>query len=266
MNGVSFQKQFEEACQLDVSLLNKTSVYLFALCHPLNVIVVPHDQPHVYHIATYDLTTLKEVECDLGVEKLRKYDLNLSDVISATSVANSKPVQSAGYLVNYTDVNGWTHRYRFENVNYTEAKKLRGSGNNLDFLLLSVMASETSDLFFEYFPCYIAQRDQLNERMSRLTAKLYREYGARYKEHNDVNVHPRHHKFLGEIHQKLYRDTLKPINLSVQYGNIAKFLAAQPPAKILYMLNYIYPEVPKATLVSTKTNVQLLDESHLPIN
>jgi hypothetical protein len=269
MNGVSFHKQFDEACKLDTAKLDTNHVHLFALCHPLNQIVVPHDQPHVYHMTTYDRTQVIEIDCDLGMPKLPKYDMNLAQVAVTTAEASEKPVKSAGYLVSFTDPETqWTTRYRFENANYTQAKKLRGSSNNIEFTLLGLMCGEPDQLslFLQYFPNYIMTCDALRERMTRLTAKFYRDYGARYKDHSDVHVHPRHHKFLGEIHQKLYRDTLKPINQTVQYADIAKFLAMQPPAKILYMLNYIYPDPPKQNFKVELDNSDLVIESIHPDN
>ncbi len=252
MNGISFQKQFEEACQIDTTKLDTNHVYLFALCHPLNQIVVQHEKPQVYHITTYDKTKAIEISCDLGLPQLPKYEMDLGTVVTSTAEANAKPVTSAGYLVSFTDPETyWTHRYRFENANYTEAKKLRGSSNNIDFTLLTLMSGPPAQLtlFLQYFPNYAMKCNDLRERMTRLTAKFYRDYGSRYKDHSDVHVHPRHHKFLGEIHQKVYRDTLKPINKTVQYDDIAKFLAMQPPAKVLYMLNYIYPDQPKSNMI-----------------
>ena len=247
MNGISLGKQFESIknVKIDTSNFDKNHVHLFVMCHPLNVIVVNHEESKLYHVSTYDRTTMTEIECDIGLPKPQKYDLTPSEVKSKTMETLTKPVESAGYMVLVRDEN-ICRRYRFENANYTEAKNLRGNSNNIEYTLLEILIEkgETNvTQFLLYYPIYAGEYLAMLQRIAKLSAKLYREYGLRYKDHRDIFVHPRHHKFLGEIHQKVFKDTLKPIRKTVQYEDIRKFLIRQPPAKLLYLLNYIHDHV-----------------------
>jgi hypothetical protein len=244
MNGVSFGKMFDSVVGPDFNYdgLNKDYVYLFVMAHQLNVIVVNHENSKLYHVTTYDRTSGQEVSTDLGFDQLPTYDMTIIDVVKASTEASTKPVEFAGYMVHVEGEDGVSARYRFENANYTRAKELRGNSNNIDFTILVHMLATPSTIneFIEYYPIYEDEHTELVDRIRRLAAKFYREYGQRYKDHQQIFVHPRHHSFLGELHQTVYKDTLKPIGKTVQFDDIHKYLMQQPAAKLLYLLNYIH--------------------------
>jgi len=245
MNGVSFGNQFWSAQpNINTDNLNKEYVYLFLLCHPLNVIVINHTEPKVYHVATYDRNTQKEVECDIGLLKPVSLQMTVENVLKLITEATDKPVTSAGYMVvQNSDKEGIVKRYRFENINYTKARELRGDSNNTNFHLLVLMLDENKSKlneFLEYYPIYKVDVNKLNQRINALSSKFYREYGLRYKSRVEIFINPRHHKFLTEIHKNLYLSKLKPQGKTVQHQDITDYLLAQPPAKLLYLLNYIH--------------------------
>ena len=68
MNGISLADQFHSVkdVKLDTTQFNQDYVYLFVMCHPLNVIVVNHEDARIYHVTTYDRTTRLEVDSDLS--------------------------------------------------------------------------------------------------------------------------------------------------------------------------------------------------------
>ena len=249
MNGISLAKQFHsvKTVKIDYESFDKNHVHLFILCHPLNVIVVNHEESKIYHVATYDRTTMKEIDHDLGIPKPPLLDSTVRQIERKIQEAQEKPVTSAGYII--TIMNGEKGlRYRFENVNYTYAKQLRGNSNNLNFTMLSLYASNGEaaiNEFLQYYPIYKGEYTALITRINKLTAKFYQEYGRRYKDHQTIKVHPRHHSFLEMIHQILFKDTLKAIGKTVQYEDIRKFVMNQPPAKLLFLLNYEFDNVTK---------------------
>jgi len=244
MNGLSFFDQFWSAHPIiETEKLNPDYVYLFLLCHPLNVIVVNHMAPRTYHVATYDRTTFKELtpNCQIGMEHLPNLTLTIEEVHQLVQDSHDKPVASAGYMVM---VEGDpVRRYRFENYNYSQARELRGDSNNTSFMLLGLILdkdkAKLSD-FLQYYPIYQSDVTNLNKRLASLVAKFYRDYGMRYKEHSNIFVHPRHHHFLSDLHGQLYLAKLKPLRRTVQYADIMEFVKGLPTAKVLYLLNYIY--------------------------
>jgi hypothetical protein len=243
MNGVSYGALFASTLQGVFQNLNPNHVYLFTLCHPLNVIVVNHTAPRIYHVATYDRTTLKEIPCELGIEHSPAFNMTVDEVLTHVRESQGTPVMSAGYMVVQEDEDGIVRRYRFENINYTKGRVLRGESNNIDYILLDhMLASDPNNLkdFLQYYPIYNGAHTQLSSRLSQLCSLLYQEYGQRYKQALTIFVHPRHHKFLGELHTQVYLAQLKPQGKTVQLQDVIKFIHSQPTAKVLYLLNDIY--------------------------
>ncbi len=252
MNNISLAKQFEsvKSAKINTDIFDKNYVYLFVMCHPLNVIVVNYDESKIYHVATYDRSTMTEINCDIGISKPQNYQTKTStessfkpsDILTQTNQTITKPVTSAGYMVIVQE-NGICRRYRFENANYTKARQLRGNSSNIDYTIISIMLNENKELindFLLYYPIYLADYEMLKNRMTNLLSKLFREYGKRYKEAIKIHVHPRHHKFLAEMHQKIYLGKLKPTGKTMQYNDIQLFVLQQTPERVLYLLNYIY--------------------------
>jgi hypothetical protein len=245
MNGKSFYELFYSAQpNFKTDLFNKNHVYLFLLCHPLNVIVVNHTVPRLYHVTTIDRTTRREVPCEIGMDHPPTLSMVIDEVQQQIHQSLSKPVGSAGYMVVMApDEHGVIYRYRFENFNYTKARQIRGNSNNLNYLLLELLLDKDQtklEEFLQYYPIYNSNYEQLYIRLCALITKLYQEYGVRYKKHLMIQVHPRHHRFLAEIHTQVYLAQLKGLNQTVQYQDIMNFVLTLPPAKVLYLLNYIH--------------------------
>lgn len=243
MNNRSFYDQFW-SCDPSIHLdeLDKNYVYLFILCHPLNVIVVNHEKPHIFHVGTYDRRTCEEIEVEIGVEHPRRCDMTIEEVLTNIKTSEDKPVSSAGYMVR-TRVDGLVRRYRFENNNYTRARELRGDSNNQSYFILNLLVDENQQKlldFIEYYPIYRNETTKLYQRINSLVAKFYREYGQRFKEHKVIEVHPRHHRFLKELHEQVYLNQLKKIGRTVQYQDIMDYVKKLPAARLLYLLNYTF--------------------------
>lgn len=247
MHGVSFFDQFWSARpEIITDDLNKDYVYLFILCHPYNIIVVNHTKPEVYHVATYDRRTMKEVtpRLETKVPCPKKIDISVDEIVELITKSQDTPVASAGYMIIQPSDDGMVHRYRFENDNYTKARELRGESNNLNFFLLEKIldedASKLSDTL-KLYPIYKDDCVSLEKRISSLCALFYSEYGRRFKNREIIWVHHRHNRFLkDDIHVKLYIEKLKPMHKTVQYDDIMNYLRHLPPARLLFLLNYIY--------------------------
>jgi hypothetical protein len=251
MNGISMDEQFKSTRDFPLikfDELNKDYVYLFVMCHQLNVIVINHKESRLYHVATYDRTTQREVEADIGVQKPKLYEMTASQVLKATREETGKPVESAGYMV-LKRRDSLVVRYRFENENYTHARMLRGNSNNIEFTLLTLAGKALNvckelNEFLQYYPMYVSIWVQIQERLGKLVAKIYRDYGIRHKEGRYWVVHHRHHYFIEELHENVYKRQLRPARRTVKFADVQQYLLEQPVAKILWMLNYIYDRSP----------------------
>lgn len=209
MNNTSFFDQFWSANpNIDFLKLNKNFVYLFLLCHPLNVIVVNHTDAKVFHITTFDRFTMNEIDDDIGIPKPTQVALNIQQVIEQTSKSVSQPVSSAGFIAAYSK-NGIVHRVRFENDNYTHARNLRGDSNNIQFTLLQLIQGTPSELadFLKFYPIYHDHVLQLQQKIDLLTYQLLNEYSLRYKAHKFINITQDHHIFIKNFHTNHFLKT-----------------------------------------------------------
>jgi len=264
MNNVSFGALFEATLQGILTNLNPNHVYLFSLCHPLNVIVVNHVVPKIYHLTTIDRVTLMEVEIDLGIPHPPTFEMTVDGVLEQIQASQSTPVSSAGYTIvpvpNEFDV---VCRYRFENLNYTRARALRGDCNNIETIILSHLLRRTdsdSDVpiedvgfangakhqgpaklseFLQYYPIYQQTYCSILKRLNGLISYIYQVYVQRYKYHKEIWTDPRHHHFLQEVHRQLYLSHLRPQGKSVTEADVVNFIYNQEPNKISYLIEIL---------------------------
>lgn len=251
MNGMSFGDQFESTgISLKFDLMNKDYVYLFVLCHPMNVIVINHDKPELSLVAVYDRTTLREIQnldefSQIGVNIVPKSNIqSVKQVHDQVLASKEKPVKDAGYnVICEPDKEGVIRRFRFENFNYIQARNIRGDSNNLQYFLLPfILQNNGSQLgeLLEYYPVYRSDVMMLIDRLEKLTTLLYSQYGLHFKRGENIKIHHRHYPFLQAIHKELYLKTLRPAHKTVQRTDISNFIRDQPTARVLYLLNYIY--------------------------
>jgi len=247
MNNVSFGEIFESTLfgqdgpvkNERMENLNPNLVHLFQVCHPLNVIVVNHKDARVYHVASYDRTTLQEVECDLGIERIPELELTIEQIREKTTQCSGDPILSAGYMVVQPSEDGTImHRYRFENANYTRARQLRGDSNDIDFTLLTHWTKHPDQLveFLRYYPIYQPNMVALMQNIEVLATYLFSAYGYRYKLRRDIYIPPCLHKFLCELHTQVYLFHLKKMGKTIQRIDVANFLRQQSPARIIGMI------------------------------
>lgn len=244
MNGISLGTQFESAIgtKIDFDKLNKDHVYLFQMCHPLNIIVVNHGEAKIYHVATYNRITMCEVDEDIGFDKPKQFEYRVDEVMDKIQESKNKPVESAGFMVCVKKDN-ITYRYRFENINYSRARVLRGNSTNIEFTLLKFLQENHFDLlceFLEYYPVYQQNYSNICQRIEDLAKKIHQDYINRYARKLNKIVHHRHHKFIDEIHQKIYLKYRSHARTSVSIMDVKWFFSQQPAERMLYLLNYIY--------------------------
>lgn len=243
MNGVSFGAMFDDTLHGIFANLNPNHIYLFALCHPLNVIVINHTTARIYHVATYDRQTRKEIQCPLGIEHPPTLELTVDQVLANVRGSLAKPVNSAGYvIVQEPDADGVVHRFRFENANYTKARVLRGNSNEINVALLGHMINKDQtnlQEFLLYYPIYQPTYTHLGTCLDSLSAMLFSEYGLRFKRHIEIFVHPLHHQLLYEIHH-LYTDQLKKLNRIVQPADIKTYLFTQSAVRLNQLICTLY--------------------------
>jgi hypothetical protein len=241
MNGCSMAQQFWTSIDGDFVNMNQEHIYLFIMCNPLNVIVVNHAMPQIYHVATYDRATMQEITVDLhSLPTPKVHKMNLEEVILSTIESVSMPVSSAGYMVvQNPDENGVVRRYRFENTNYTQARALRGDSNNVEMILLNhLRKADTTDLqmFIRFYPIYVPIYNQLCSKLEALISRLYQAYCLRYKQHTNLVLPSSHHHLIKDLHTQVYLGQLKAQNATILETHIREFVWKQDPTRISFAL------------------------------
>ena len=101
----NFRQLFDIAANnsnLSFDKLNKNYCYTFELVSPESRVIICYNDTKLYHLSTRDMTTLKEIEEDIGVEKPKIYKFN--DENDIRNIVNSLDNSHEGVVVK--DING----------------------------------------------------------------------------------------------------------------------------------------------------------------
>lgn len=85
-----------ERCQLNYDRLDINHCYMFELVSPYNQQVVRYEDTKIVHIGTRNLTTLKEEDVDIGIQKPEVYKIN--SVQDAKNFVNSTQYCGEGFV------------------------------------------------------------------------------------------------------------------------------------------------------------------------
>jgi hypothetical protein len=119
---------------------------MFELVHPENRIVVPHKDKKLVHIGTRDLTTGKELEVDIGIEKPKEYHFNSLE--EAVEAAKALPYSEEGYVIRDANFN----RIKCKSISYIVIHSMKGNGNVTPKRMLSLVVAGEEGEFLSYFP------------------------------------------------------------------------------------------------------------------
>lgn len=131
---------------LDYDKLNKNYCYMFELVSPYNKQVVNYKKPDIYHIGTRDMTTLQELDIDIGIQKPKRYPLKTLE--QCIEVANTFKGEQEGFVV--VDKN-W-NRIKIKSPYYFVASKIRNNGNISYKALVELIKKGDTQEFLSYFP------------------------------------------------------------------------------------------------------------------
>lgn len=152
-NNLSKQKTFGELFMsvFDNTLLtelNKDYTYMFELVSPYTKIVVNYPLTDIYHIGTRDNITEKEIECDIGIQKPKRFNLKTEEEVK--SDASNLPYNEEGYVV----VDKYYHRVKIKSPSYVNAHRLVNNHIINKEKVLELIISNDQEEFLCYFPEY----------------------------------------------------------------------------------------------------------------
>lgn len=147
----NFRELFDVAannCKFDFDRLDPNYTYLMELCSRHNTIVVPYNEPKLFHIGTRNNITCEEVEVDIGIEKPKQYMLSSLD--DCIAMAATFDFTKEGFVVvdkNY-------HRIKVKSEDYVKAHRMISNNKVSEEKILSLICSGEEEEFLSYFPTY----------------------------------------------------------------------------------------------------------------
>ena len=182
----SFGDQFVRICQAkhawlyqalvetkETAALKPDMCYSFVLQSQDNRIVVHVSTPEIYHIATFDRSTMEEVAEDIGIAKP-----------SSVSFANTTELLESMMLFNYWNT-GYIirgqQRYKVFFSGYNLAKQVKGNNPNMFQQCLELRQDQVKlQEFLAYFPEYVGLVRHMEHSLRCAAASMYQMYVAFY--------------------------------------------------------------------------------------
>ena len=128
--------------------LNKNYVYCLEGCSDFNRIVIKYNKPCLFHLMTRDMSTLQEIDVEIGIPKPKKYKLN-----------NEKDYRE--FVKNMGDNNegivvcdGNFNRVKIKTKKYIELHRMANNGILTTERALSIFLENEMSEFLTYFPQY----------------------------------------------------------------------------------------------------------------
>jgi len=219
----SFQTLFNEAaanCGLDYTVLNKEYCYTFVLCHPNNHMIVSYDTKMIYHVNTTQVkedNIIEYVNHDIGIKQCNRYEnLTFEQFNEIINKELDKPItvnQTIGLILTNKETGA---KIKVDTRCYKEARDLKGNVPNIKYRVIRLLLEEKFNLdseriikFCQYYPQYKKDVDHVNERVNKLTTRLFGIYKSNGYEipmnHNDLMefhfITELHFKFLETNHR-----------------------------------------------------------------
>ncbi len=174
--------------KLDFSRLDTNVCYIFEMVHPECRLVVPYEKPMLYHLTSRDMTTLQEVDLDIGVPKPEKMSFkNEQEMVTYVSKLHFTKGEGLVLCDKKNFFNGRSYgRVKYKSPSYNrEHKLLELTDENRDHVvseyIVDYWLSQEVQLITKFHP---ELKEQLELFVGKLN-KVYDEAKIYYKDHAD---------------------------------------------------------------------------------
>lgn len=253
-NVNTFKYYFDSIVTIDKEKeLNKDYIYHFILCHPDNTIVINHSSPKIYHVATIDKTSGKEVSHKLTLENIHypeELSLSVEEAYNSSTEITDLPQKYAGYMIA-VDNGNVVKRYRMETSSYIKAKLIVGKlpiKQQITLLLLEGNPEKISS-FLTCYPNHKAVFNDYSNKFANISKHIYDIYVSRHIQHNKQFIQgPSIHKFVAYLHT-IYLTYLKQDKKSITYVMVSNILKNIPLYDLCKMIDeYKVTNIVKASI------------------
>ncbi len=195
----SFHDMFEEVFPTEkIANLNTNSCYSFILCHPDNNMVVKYEAPRLYHIATRNMETLKEYECDIGIEQSPKQMIINRDLSLLEQLTTTPNLNYEGYIL----VDSNYQRQKIVSPYYKRAREVWGNTNNRFFRYCEIRKSgpKLTEEYIKLFPQDTKDFLDYEVRVTNFGKKVFEVYQARHVQRKQIEIPQYLKRVIYDIH------------------------------------------------------------------
>ena len=210
--------------------LNTSYCYSFLITHPENNIVVQYFEPCVYHISTRDMITMKEIDENIGLNKLLRIKINqdnLNSMISQISIDNN--LNYEGILFIDSNYNRW----KVKSPLFSYVRSLWGNSNNRFFRYLELR--KDSNLLKEYVKYYPQDKDvfmNYENKVIHIANNLLKYYTEKHIKKMKEKVPYYFAKIIYELHGEYLKS-----RVITDYNKVMLKLLSLDAKKLCYMFN-----------------------------
>lgn len=166
----NFKELFDVAadnCKFNFDRLDSNYTYLMELCSCHNTIVVPYNEPKLFHIGTRNNITCEEEEVDIGVEKPKEWALSsLNDCIT---MAATFDFTREGFVCRDKNY----HRVKVKSEDYVRVHRLANNGSITLERAIDLIRTNELEEFLVYCPQYTDFINNVRLRLNKFHSDIY---------------------------------------------------------------------------------------------
>ena len=256
LSNKNFMELFSECLNgLNIeSNLNINNCYSFILTHPENKIFVNYTLPQLIHISSRDMTTLQEIDVNIGIYKQMREKVNI--INSNEIISYYKNLQ----FLNYEGIiliDNKFNRQKIKTYIFMKARQLWGNTNNRFMHYLELR--KNPQLLEEYLGFFDYDKNRFIEyegHISELAKKILKIY-------LDKNIYKKISKvpyYFNKIIYKLHGDFLKD-KVRTNYDKVMQALLELDAKKICFIINHLTKDLSKNLNEQIGAN-QNIDENY----
>lgn len=244
ISSKNFTELFDECIQQYniTDKLNTSYCYSFIITHPENKIVVPYTLPNAYHISTRDMTTLCEVEDDIGVPKSERFYVskdNLNSLID--SIVKSPSLLYEGCILIDTKYN----RIQVKGEYFKMVRSLWGNTNNRFYRYVELR--KDTNILQEYLKFFESDKQEFikfEEQISLLAKEILKVYVEKHITKTNIKIPFYFAKIIYKLHGNFYKDKIK-----TNFDKVMVTLLELDPKQVCFMYNNCLKEKEKENIV-----------------
>lgn len=166
----NFRELFDVAannCKFGFDRLDPNYTHLMELCSCHNTIVVPYNEPKLFHIGTRNNITCEEEEVDIGIEKPKEWALSsLNDCIA---MAATFDFTREGFVCRDKNY----HRVKVKSEDYVRVHRLANNGSITLERAIDLICTNELEEFLVYCPQYTDFINDVRHRFNKFYSDIY---------------------------------------------------------------------------------------------